>query len=220
MVLHPSDLVGNGDVDVWNHAWGPWWWATELSQGGLPWQTEYLLWPEGGVLWFIDPVLAILGAPFAALGIGGTWDLLMLGYVVFASWAARRFARALGAGPWASWGASAVFAGSAWVTCEIHNGISEAVNIGFVALALAWIEDAARRKSLKSWAKAGLGVGMSAIASPYRTRCRTAALVRGLPSIRQAWIGGIVAVLVAAPLSLALRTQLESPDAIINTPTR
>ena len=122
MVLHPGDLVGNGDVDVWNHAWGPWWWATELSQGNLPWQTDYLLWPEGGVLWFIDPVLAILGAPFVgSLGIGGTWNLLMLSYVVFASWAARRFARALGAGPWASWGASAVFAASAWVTLSLPH---------------------------------------------------------------------------------------------------
>jgi len=220
MLLHPSDLVGNGDVDVWNHAWGAWWWATELGQGSLPWQTEYLLWPEGGVLWFIDPVLAILGAPFVGtLGVGGTWNLVILGYVVFASWAARRFARALGAGPWASWAASAVFAASAWMTCEIQNGISEAVDIGFVALALAWIEDAARTKSLKSWAKAGVGVGLSAIASPYLgLGAGIAALVRGLPSIKHAWLGGIVAVLVAAPPSLALRTQLESPDAIIKHP--
>lgn len=220
MVTRPGELLGNPDVDVWNHAWGPWWWATELAHGSLPWETKYLLWPSGGVLWFIDPVLAILGAPFVGtLGIAGTWNLMMLAYVVFASWAARRFARALGAGPWSSWVASGVFAASAWVTCELQNGISEAVNIGFVALAFAWIEDAARARSLKSWAKAGVGVGLSAVASPYLgLGAGIAALVRGLPAIRHAWLGGITAVLVAAPPALALRTQLSSPDAIIKHP--
>ncbi len=220
MVTRPGDLLGNPDVDVWNHAWGPWWWATELAHGNIPWQTEYLLWPSGGVLWFIDPMLALLGAPLVGtLGVAGAWNVVILGYVVFASWAARRFARSLGAGPWASWVASGVFAASAWMTCELQNGISEAVNIGPVALAFAWIEDASRTRNLKSWAKAGLGVGLSAIASPYLgLGAGIAALVRGLPAIRHAWLGGLTAVLVAAPPALALRTQLASPDAIIKHP--
>jgi len=220
MLFRPWELLGNGDVDVWNHAWGPWWWATEISQGHLPWDTQYLHWPDGGVLWFIDPVLAGVGAPFVGtLGVAGTWNLVMLGYVVFASWAARRFALSLGAGVWTSWAASAVFAASAWMTCELHNGISEAANIGFVALALSLIEDACRKKGLGPWALAGLGVGLASVASPYLgLGTGIAALVRGLPHVRHAWMGAVVAVIVAAPPSLAMRTQLQSADAIIKHP--
>ena len=58
---------------------------------------------------------------------------------------------------------------------------------------------------MRKYSLLGLGAGIGA-------------LVRGLPSIRHAWLGGLVAVLVAAPPSLALRTQLESPDAIIKHP--
>jgi len=220
MLLRPWELLGNGDVDVWNHAWGPWWWATELSQGELPWHTGYLHWPDGGVLWFIDPVLAAFGAPFVGtLGIAGTWNLVMLGYVVFASWAARRFALSLGAGVWTSWAASGVFAASAWMTCELQNGISEAADIGFVALALSWIEDAAKKRTFGAWALAGLGVGLASVASPYLgLGTGLAALVRGLPHLKHAWLGAIVAVLVAAPPSLTMRAQLESADAIVKHP--
>ena len=220
MLVRPFELLGNGDVDVWNHAWGPWWWATELSQGNLPWQTGYLHWPDGGVLWFIDPVLAAAGAPLVGtLGIAGTWNIVMLGYVIFASWAARRFALSLGAGAWSSWVASAAFAASAWMTCELHNGISEAANIGFVALALSWIEDASRKGTFRHWALAGVGVGLAAVASPYLgLGTGLAALVRGLPHIKHAWLGAVTAVMVAAPSTLTMRAQLESAQAIVKHP--
>ncbi len=216
----PSTLIGNGNVDVWNHAWGPWWWWTALSSGTLPYHTELLHYPDGGVLWFIDPVLALLGAPLVPLlGLAGTWNTLMVAYVAFASWAAHRFARALGANGWAAWTASGVFAASAWMVCELHNGISEAVNIGWVALALAWTEDAARAKTTRAWAKAGLGVGLSALASPYLgLGTGLAAAVRGLPSIKTALVGAVVAVVVAAPGSMALRHQLEDARAIVKHP--
>ena len=58
-------LAGSPNVDVWNHAWGPWWWLFSLQQGRLPWETGLLQAPVGGVLWFIDPILAALGAPLA-----------------------------------------------------------------------------------------------------------------------------------------------------------
>ena len=132
-------LIGSPDVDVWNHAWGPWWFADSLASGALPWRTELLSWPKGGVLWFIDPVLGVLGAPLVfLLGAVGAYNAVMAGYVLFASWAGRRLARSLGASAQASWVGAVGLAGSAWMICELHNGISEAVNIGPVALALAW----------------------------------------------------------------------------------
>ncbi len=221
MAVRPfQHLAGSGDVDVWNHAWGPWWWWESLSRGTLPWQTTLLAYPKGGVLWFIDPVLAATGAPLVPLlGATAAYNTVVLLYVAFASWAAGRFARALGVQGPARWVASAAFAGSAWVVCEVHNGITEAFNVGFVGLALAWAEDAARRPTLQRWGKAGLGVGLAAVASPYLgLGAGVYALVRGLPALRAAWIGAVVAVVVAAPPALGLRAQLHSDAAIIKHP--
>ena len=51
MVLHPfSRMVGHPDGDVWNHAWGPWWFWESLSGGNLPWHTDLLHAPSGGTL--------------------------------------------------------------------------------------------------------------------------------------------------------------------------
>jgi hypothetical protein len=215
-----SRVVGSGDVDVWNHAWGPWWWWDALSRGGLPWETRLLAYPKGGVLWFIDPVLAAAGAPLVPLvGPTAAYNLVVFGYVAFASWAGARLARSLGVEGPARLVASAALAGSAWMVCEIHNGISEAFDIGFVALALAWTEDAARGSGPRAWAKAGLGIGLAAVASPYLgLGAGLYALVRGLPAIRRAWLGAIVAVVVAAPPALGLRAQLHSEAAIIKHP--
>ena len=213
-------LIGSPDVDVWNHAWGPWWWADSVASGQLPWRTELLSWPKGGVLWFIDPVLGALGAPLVwIIGAIGAYNAVMFAYVLLASWAGRRLARSLGASEGASWVGAAGLAGSAWMVCELHNGISEAVNIGPVALALAWSEDAVRARTLRAWAKAGVGVGLAAVASPYLgLGAGIAVAVRGLPAIRQAWLGAVVSVIIAAPPLLALRTQLHAEDAIVKHP--
>jgi hypothetical protein len=140
MVLSPMGrLLGDGDVDVWNHAWGPWWWAASLADGQLPWQTELLRYPEGGVLWFIDPLMAGVATPLVPLlGVAGAYNLALLLDVAFTAWAARRLALAFGCREAPSWVASVAAVGSAWLACELHNGITEATHLGFVALALAW----------------------------------------------------------------------------------
>lgn len=215
-----SALLGDPDVDVWNHAWGPWWWASALSQGELPWRTELLGAPDGGVLWFIDPILAALGAPLVGLvGPAAAFNVALVAYVAFASWAAHRLARALGASHPASWVASVAFAGSAWMVCELHNGITEAADIGPVALALAWGHEAVAARSWRAWAKAGLGVGLACVASPYLGLGAGIALaVRGLLQVHRAWLGAVVAAAVAAPVLVLMKLQLADPAALIKHP--
>ncbi len=215
-----SRLLGDGDVDIWNHAWGAWWWFASLAEGQLPWQTDYLLWPQGGVLWFIDPVLALLGLPLVALlDPAWAWNLGLMLYVAFASWSAHRLGLALGASRSAAWVASLAFAASAWMVCELHNGISEAANIGPVALALAWGHEAVEDSSHRRWAKAGLGVGLATICSPYLGLGAGIALaLRGLLKVRQAWLGGVVAVTIALPALLAMKLQMADPLAVIKHP--
>jgi hypothetical protein len=215
-----SRLVGDPNLDVWNHAWGPWWWWDSLSNGTLPWRTDLLIHPLGGVLWFIDPILAAVGAPLVPLlGAAGAYNVGVLLSVALASWGAGQLGRELGAGPWTQWVASGAVAASAWIVCEVHNGITESAAIGLVAIAMAWVERAARCPSYRTWLRAGVGVGLAAVASPYLgLGAAIYALIRGLPTIRHAWAGGLVAILVGAPPSVLLRLQLEAVDAVVKHP--
>ncbi|MBM76666.1 MAG: hypothetical protein CMK59_14765 [Proteobacteria bacterium] len=223
--LSKNAILGSEKVDVWNHIWGSWWWSVYLGKGEFPWETKYLLWPEGGVLWFIDPILAFLGAPLAVFSPILAYNLILFLYVAFASFAARTFAQAIGAAPQASWLASIAFALSPWMIGELHNGISEAANIGPAAIALAWTEWAAQKTSRRSsdawkwWILAGLGIGLCFTASPYLgLGVSFAALIRGFPAIRLAWIGAAVAITTSLPTILALKSQLEHSAAIIKKP--
>ena len=222
IIFSPSSkLLGSPDIDVWNHAWGPWWWSQTLLHGELPWETTYLHWPNGGVLWYIDPVMALLGAPLALIHPALAYNFVLVFYIAFASWAIRKFAKTLGADNYTEWFASLAFATSGWIMSEVHNGISEAVNIGPAALAFAWIEQACRNQNRKltNWLWAGLGVGICFLASPYLgIGVGLAALIRGLPDIKYAWAGALSALPLAVLPVWILQNQLDAENAIIKRP--
>ena len=104
VLVNPTKwIIGDEKVDVWNHVWGAWWWAESLSNGHLPWRTDYLQYPDGGTLWFIDPVLAFIGTPIALFSPVLAYNVGIWCYAMFASWSARRFALALGAAKNTAW---------------------------------------------------------------------------------------------------------------------
>ncbi len=221
----PTRLVGHPDVDVWNHAWGPWWFWDSLSSGRLPLHTDLLMAPHGGALWYIDPVGATLAAPLVPLlGVETAWNLLILGNVLLASWAIRRLALALGASPAASWVASAAMACSPYLISEIHNGVSEAVGIGWPLLALWAAWRALERDSLRAWALAGLALGLAGVAS-YYYGLAAGIVVAGWFVLRrpEAWkqrlLGGLLAAVLAllllAPTGFIIHHTLVDPSAII-----
>ena len=64
VLAQPTVLaLGHEGNDVWNHVWGYWWVAEELSNARLPVRTDHLAWPYGGSLWFIDTLNAVLMLP-------------------------------------------------------------------------------------------------------------------------------------------------------------
>ncbi len=231
MVLTPaSRLVGHPFVDVWNHAWGAWWFLASFRGGNLPYFTTLLGAPRGGYLWYIDPLGAFLTMPVVAIGgIALAWNLLMLGYVALASTAGRALALALGATPASSWLAAVAMALSPFLLSEIHNGISEAVGAGWCVLALASLFRAVSPGSNgRTWALLGLFAGITAAGTVYYA---LGLALLGAPVVvaagwrdprrvvRGAGVALLVAALVATPAFLAARASLaDIATALIERP--
>ncbi len=162
-------LVGHPQVDVWNHAWGGWWFLQSALQGTFPLYTRMLGAPRGGYLWYIDPWGATFSMPFvAALGVVAAWNLLIFAYVCLASVAGRSLALSLGASRSSAWLAAVATGLSPYVASEIHNGISEAVGVGWAVLSLAALGRATREgATLRDWAWVGLWGGVTAVGTVY-----------------------------------------------------
>ena len=90
-----SKILGSENVDVWNHMWGAWWWKEQFMSGEMPYDTDLLMWPNGGVLWFIDPVLAFFTWPLTFLSPVLGYNLGVIAMVAFASFATRFLQEAL-----------------------------------------------------------------------------------------------------------------------------
>jgi len=225
LVTRPlSRLVGHPDVDLWNHAWGAWWFWDCFSQGRLPYHTDLLMAPQGGPLWYIDPVGALLTAPLVPLlGVALSWNLLVLGNVLLASWAVRRLALVLGASAAASWLASVALACSPYLLSEVHNGVSEAMGIGWCLLALTAGLQAMKSDRLRDWAVTGLLLGITGVASYYYGLAAGlllacwALLLPGPPWLRRG-AGGLLALAVASllllPAGALIQHSLLHPQAI------
>jgi hypothetical protein len=219
-----GDLVGHPDVDVWNHAWGLWWWAETLGRGELPWHTALLSHPGGGTLWFADPLGALAALPVTLLaGPAVAWNLLLVTRVAWAGFHARRFAGLLGVPGPHTVVAGVAFATSPYLLAELHNGISEVCATGWVPLVLAeWLR-AAREGGARAWSRAGLVLGMTAWATPYYALALVILLLpatlfrlRGaVPAWRAALPGLLVAGLLGGGAVATWRAALSAPDAVI-----
>ena len=95
-----SALLGDPRIDVWNHAWGYWFVADALSKGRLPYDTPLVGGPDGGLLYFIDTPGALVGLPLTLLfGPAAAYNLVLIGRIALAGFAAHQLAAELGAAP-------------------------------------------------------------------------------------------------------------------------
>lgn len=208
-------------MDVWNHAWGPWWFWDSLVHGQLPWRTTLLAAPRGGVLWFIDPLGGLVGAPLVPLlGVVGAYNTVIFLWSVLASVAGRRLALVMGATSPHAWLGGAAVAMAPFVTSEIHNGISEAVGVQWAVFALAAAREAIRDGSWRRWVVVGAWIGLTGIGTWYYGFAT--ALTVGAWALlagRRTWAGlAIAAVLSAAlalPVMLLVRGSIDADDAIV-----
>ncbi len=165
----PATLaIGHEGNDVWNHVWGYWWVAEELSHLRLPVRTDQLGWPYGGSLWFIDtlnavltlPVNAIAG-PVAAYNAAYFFNFLLCGLGAYALTLHVTQSRV-----------GATVAGVAYMVTphllgQAYNGISETCSAGWLPLTLLAMRITLAKPTAQNAVFAGVLAGINALASWY-----------------------------------------------------
>ncbi len=220
VVLPRGGLTGHPDVDVWNHAWGYWWFADCLRHGVLPWRTGLLGAPSGGVLWYIDPVGATAALPVSlTFGAAAGFQAVMVARVALAGAATQALAEELWGKGAHAWFAGIALATSPMLLCELHNGISEVVAIYWVPLVLWTALRAARTDTAGAWVRLGLALGVGVLANFYygllESLLVAATWLVFSRRFRGALLAAGVAAAVATPGILALRASVQAPDALI-----
>ncbi len=163
-------VIGHKESDVWKHLWGAWWMGTELIQGKYPRWTNLQNYPEGGSLYIIDPVNALIASALSWIcGLVEAYNITLLLQVLAASMAAWLLARRL-TGSYKA----ALIAGTAYglspfmLTSGIVSGIAETSNLAWLPLALYGLLEGLSGKSNRNIIIiGGIGMAMSAIGSWY-----------------------------------------------------
>lgn len=206
-------MVGHEGLDVWSHVWGMRWFVVTLASFRFPWKVEGAAFPEERVLWYIDPIGALLTAPLQLVGPAFAYNALCFLIVAFAAGFGWWFARGLGGRGWV---AGVAIATTPFLQGELWNGVTEAAWLAPLALAGGL---AARRSR---WT--GVGVGLAGIATPYHgvsaallvTTLILAGGARGEGTLRERLVELVRAGALAAALALphfALVTASMATDA-------
>lgn len=223
-----GELLGHPEVDVWNHAWGLWWWADSLAGGDLPWRTALLSHPGGGVLWFADPLGALTALPITwTFGPAVAWNVLLLARIAWAGFHARRFAAVLGTPGPHTMLAGVAFATSPYLLCELYNGISEVCAVGWVPLVLTQAILFARERTLRSallaggawgltfWATPYYGLALGLVLGPAFLWWGVSAIREGRAPLRPAVVGIALAALLGGAAIQTWRAALSAEGAVI-----
>lgn len=242
MVLWPvsffpaSRLIGHPDVDVWNHAWGYWAIPQAMATATNPFWSALVGAPDGGALFFIDFVGALIGTPLSWIfGPAVAYNSVLLLRVAAAGLAAQCLSDALTGRGLHGWIAGLGFASLPFLLCELGNGISEVASVHWVAWVLVashWVRKSGTRRD---WHRLGVVLGLCAAANFYYGM--VAGLMVGMVAIWDlalAWRAGErpsprfvgtmaesigLTLALVLPVWLAFRWSLSAADALIVRPS-
>ncbi len=224
-VLHLGAAIpGAPTSDAYDHYWGYWWWASSLADGKLPLRTEVSHWPDGGLLWFVDPVGALLSLPFQLLGgaaVGYTAATLLQLWGGMAAMYTLAWSHVRERGPAVL--AGVIFGASPYALSLLYSGTVEYLNLA--PLPLFWLflqralAEGGRRDTVLAatcWAWATLGNFY------YAAFCGllfgVGLLVerrRGLPLLERAATVLLAFGVLAGPILAVAGWTLSSPDAVV-----
>ena len=95
--VSPKDmLIGDPEIDVWNHAWGFWYVYKQLITGNGLIHTDLVGAPAGGSLYFIDTPGALAALPITAVfGPAVAYNVVLILRVALAGLAGQMLASEL-----------------------------------------------------------------------------------------------------------------------------
>ena len=220
--LFGAEAIGHPISDLAFHLQGSWWFGGEILSGRFPWRTTITHLPEGGVLWYADPIGALLALPFRALGYPVAWNLSLALQVWLSGLA----------GCWLGWQQTnrrdgAILCGligvaSPYTISLLHSGVSEALGMAWPTLFLGSLlrMHATGRVVLPAvlWSACTLqsvyyglfGVLVAAVFLPgagWRTRTRD--------TVRM----GVLWALISGPLLGWILWTLQHPEAVVTAAT-
>ena len=132
-----SMLVGHPGNDTWNHVWGYWWVSDHLENGVWPIRADLMSWPNGGSLYFIDTIQAILSWPIQKLfGPVVAFNLVIIFQLALCGFGAWLLAWKKTGDPLASYVALFIFELTPHILGQAYNGISETICAGWFPLCL------------------------------------------------------------------------------------
>jgi len=149
--LNPwKEIWGGATDDFFEHVQLLWWQAHQAAQGNpFPLFTTDLAYPDGGGMFLPDPIGGFFAVPWVwLLGAAPAFNLLTLANLVFAAWAMRRLVRRRTGDGAAAWLAGAIYGFSPVLLGNVHNGITETIQAGWLPLfldALLTLLDEARQ---------------------------------------------------------------------------
>jgi hypothetical protein len=221
-------IPGQPTSDAYDHYWGYAWFARALAGGELPLRTTLSHWPDGGLLWFVDPVGALLSLPFQAVGgaaLGYPAALALQLWGGMAAMYALAWSSVRARGPAVL--AGVIYGASPYALSLVYSGTTEYLTLA--PLPLFWLHadralGAGRRRDAllagACWAWATLGnfyyaafaallLGLAVLAARHRGR----ALVAPLAALVGSW------ALLAAPILGVAAWTLTAPDAVVSRAT-
>ena len=163
-----SLLIGNPDIDVWNHAWGYWYVAQAFEQGQLPLDTNLVGAPNGGLLYYIDMMGATCAFPITYLfGPAVAYNCTLLVRIALAGLGAQYFCREISQEGIHTWIAGLAYITSPFLLCELSNGISEVCAIQWLAWTFWSLACVFTKNRWRDWIFLGIFQGCTTTATFY-----------------------------------------------------
>ena len=127
--LFSSQALGHAISDMPDHLQGSWWFGGEVLAGRFPFESRLTHLPNGGIIWYADPIGALFALLFRGFGYPFAWNIALAIQVLLAGWAAT----------WLGWkhtqsesGAltsGIVGVASPYTISLLHSGVSEALGL-------------------------------------------------------------------------------------------
>lgn len=164
-----TSVLGHPANDVWNHLWGFWWVQDSLlHHGEFPVSTDLLNHPRGGSLFFIDLSNALFSLPYQLLfGLVASYNITILFHLSLNGFGAWLLAHHLTRNPYGSFVAGVIYGFSPHLLAQVHNGISETINAGWLPIFLYFYLRALQEARLRNALLAGLSLFMTTFANWY-----------------------------------------------------